>query len=249
MFEAFLLAEAQQIRSVQYGFRPADPGVPLTSPLDAGHGVDPLQPQTVLEVPEGEVVEGVLNLWRTQVKKPVDLVVVMDVSGSMEGEKINAARASLIEFVNLLDDRDRLEIVLFSDDLITLTPLSGLADKREDVVRRVSGVIEGGDTRLYDAVQFAYDELATHGDRDHIRAIVALTDGNDTASSVNLDQLIASVGNLSEGGDATKVFTIAFGDNADKHVLTEIAEVTGARQYDSDPDTIREIYAEIATFF
>lgn len=249
MFEAFLLAEPQQIQSIAYGFRPADPGVPLTSPLDLQHGVDPKQPQTVLEVPEGEVVEGILNVWRSQVKKPVDLVVVMDISGSMEGEKINAARASLIEFINLLDDRDRLQIILFSDELITLTPLSPLREKRADVLRRVAGVIEGGDTRFYDAVQLAYDELAANGDRDHIRAIVALTDGNDTASTLNLDQLMVSVGNLSEGGNATKVFTIAFGSNADERVLVEIAETTGARQYDSDPDTIRDVYAEIATFF
>jgi Ca-activated chloride channel family protein len=249
MFEEFLLAEPQQIRSIEYGFRPADPGVPLTSPLDLRHGVDPQQPQTVLEVPSAEVVEGVLDLWRREAKKPVDLVVVMDVSGSMEGEKINSARSSLIEFINLLDDRDRLQIILFSDKLLTLTPLSGLGEKREDVLRRVSGVIEGGDTRLYDAIQLAYDELQQNGDRNHIRAIVALTDGNDTASTIDLDALMTSVGDLSEGGNATKVFTIAFGDNADEQILVQIAEVTGAKQYESDPDTIRSVYADIATFF
>jgi Ca-activated chloride channel family protein len=57
------------------------------------------------------------------------------------------------------------------------------------------------------------------------------------------------VGNLSEGGDATKVFTIGFGDNADRRVLEQIADATGAKQYDSDLDTIREVYADIATFF
>lgn len=249
MFESFLLARPQQTQSIAYGFRPADPGVPLTSPLDLEHGVDPQQPQTVLEVPPGEVVEGVLNLWRAQVKKPVDLVVVMDISGSMKGEKISAARTSLIEFINLLDDRDRLQILLFSDELIPLTPLSPLGEKREDVMRRVAGVIEGGDTRLYDAIQLAYDDLAAHGDSKHIRAIVALTDGNDTASTLDLEQLLHSVGNLSEGGHATKVFTIAFGNNADARVLIQISEATGARQYDSDPDTIRQVYSEIATFF
>lgn len=249
IFRAYLLDRPQQLKSIEYGFRPADPGIPLTSPIDLQHGVDPQQPQTVLEVPEGEVVEGVLQLWRTEAKKPVDLVVVMDISGSMEGEKINAARSSLIEFINLLDDRDRLQVILFSDELITLTPLSNLGEKREDVLRRVAGVIEGGDTRLYDAVQLAYDELKANGDAKHIRAIVALTDGNDTASGMSFDQLMASVGNLSEGGSATKVFTIAFGSNADKRVLQSIAEATGAQQYDSDPETIREVYAEIATFF
>jgi len=249
IFEDFLLAEAQQRRAIEYGFRPADPVIPLSSPIDTQHGVDPQQPQTVLEVPEGEVVAGVLDLWRTEVKKPVDLVVVMDVSGSMEGQKISAARNSLMEFVKLLDDRDRLQIILFSDELLVLTPLSELGGKRDDVLTRVSGIIEGGDTRLYDAIQMGYDELEAQGDPKHIRAIVALTDGNDTASEIYLDELMTSVGDLSEGGNATKVFTIAFGDNADESVLERIAETTGAKQYESDPDTIREVYADIATFF
>ncbi|MBN1875995.1 MAG: VWA domain-containing protein [Anaerolineae bacterium] len=249
VFQDYLLAEPQQRKAIAYGFRPADPAIPLSSPLDIQHGVDPMQPQTVLEVPSAEVVVGIQALWQQQAKKPVDLVVVMDISGSMKGDKINAARASLRDFINLLDDRDRLQVILFSDELVTLTPLSSLGEKREEVLRRVSGIMEQGDTRLYDAVQMAYGELEANGDPQHIRAIVTLTDGNDTASQMTLDQLMGSVGNLSEGGNATKVFTIAFGDNADEGVLQRIAESTGAKQYNSDPQTIHDVYAEIATFF
>jgi Ca-activated chloride channel family protein len=179
----------------------------------------------------------------------VDLVVVMDVSGSMQGQKIASARQSLLDFIELLDDRDRLQIILFSHELTTLTPLTPLGEKREDVRRRVSGVIEGGDTRLYDAVQVAYEELRAHGDPKHIRAIVALSDGADTVSQINLDQLVQQVGNLSEGGNATKVFTIAFGNDAVEDILQRISESTGGKQYNSDPETIRDIYADIATFF
>lgn len=249
LFEAYLLDKPQQMQAIEYGFRPADPSIALTSPLDVQHGVDPLQPQTVLEVPPADVVVGIQELWAQQAKKPVDLVVVMDISGSMRGEKISAARKSLIQFIDLLDDRDRLQIILFSDEMVTLTPLSTLGEKRDDVTRRVSGISEGGDTRLYDAVEMAYEALQQNGDPKHIRAIVALSDGNDTASNLTLDSLMYEVGSLSESGDATKVFTIGFGSNADKDVLTQIAETTGAKQYDSDPETIHEVYAEIATFF
>ncbi len=248
IFEDFLLDKPQQLRAIEYGFRPADPAIPLASPLDTQHGVDPSQPETVLEVPSAEVIVGVQALWR-EVKKPVDLVVVMDVSGSMQGQKIASARQSLLDFIELLDDRDRLQIILFSHDLTTLTPLTSLGEKREGVRRRVSGVIEGGDTRLYDAVQVAYEELRENGDPKHIRAIVVLSDGADTVSNMNLDQLVQQVGNLSEGGNATKVFTIAFGNDAVEHILQRIAESTGGKQYNSDPETINEIYADIATFF
>jgi Ca-activated chloride channel family protein len=179
----------------------------------------------------------------------VDLIVVMDTSGSMEGRKIASARTSLIQFIDLMDDRDRLEVILFSDEMITLTDLSPLGEKRPDVRSRVSGVMEGGDTMLYDAIQFAYAELEAKGDPDHIRAIVALTDGKDTASELSLPELVDQIGAQSESGDATKIFTIAFGQAADREVMQRIAEITGGKQYDSDPETITAIYAEIATFF
>ena len=248
IFENFLLDKPQQLLSIEYGFRPADPSIPLSAPLDSNHGVDPSQPQTVLEVPTADVITGIQELWR-QTKKPVDLVVVMDISGSMKGEKINAARSSMLQFVSLLDDRDRLEIILFNIDILELTPLSELGPKRADVIMRVSGITESGNTRLYDGIEQAYADLEVRGDPDHIQAVVVLSDGDDTASWITWSQLQSQIQVVSEGGDAVKVFTIAFGSDADTDILREIAEATGARMYEGDPKTISEVYSQIATFF
>lgn len=248
IFEDFLLDRPQQLLAIEYGFRPSDPAIPLSAPLDEAHGVDPGQPQTILEVPEAEVIRGIEELWY-QVKKPVDLMLVVDTSGSMSGEKINAVRASLAAFIDLLGDRDRLEIILFNSDIVQLSPLSTLGEKREDIQRRVAGIIEGGDTRLYDAVVAAYDELESTGNPDHIRAVVVLSDGQDTISSNNLDSVLSKIGIQSEGGNSIKVFSIAYGNNADEEVLKSIAEITGGQQYLGEPENIQEIYESIATFF
>lgn len=248
-FEAFLLDKPQQLKSLELGFRPADPSIPLASPLDTQHGADPAQPQTILEVPNAAVINGIQGLWR-QAKKPVDLVVVMDISGSMRGDKISSARSSLMEFIQKLDDRDRVQINLFSSDIVTLTPLTELGEKRQQVLDSVSGVFEGGDTRLYDATLQAYQELQQNGDPKHIRAIVVLSDGDDTASSATLDNLIYELNQAQgEGGNSIKLFTIAFGDNADSNILQQMADPTGGREYDSSPETIQKIYDEISTFF
>lgn len=249
-FAAFLLDKPQQQRAMELGFRPADPSIPLAAPLDANHGVDPAQPKTVLEIPSAKVIAGVQQLWREK-KKPVDLVIVMDKSGSMAANgKIGAARNSLVQFIQQLDEADRLRVIVFSSELSDLTPLTPIGPKRDDVMRRVSGVIEGGETRLYDAVQQAYTDLVKDGDPKHIRAVVVLTDGKDTQSTASLQdvtQQIAASGG--EGGNAIKLFTIAFGDDADKDVLKQLAEPTGGQQYNSDPSDIMKVYGEIATFF
>ena len=248
-FQSFLLDKPQQEKALALGFRPSDPGIALSSPLDAQHGADINQPKTVLEIPSAQVIDGIRALWQN-VKKPVDLVVVMDISGSMQGDKIASARASLIKFIGRLDDRDRLKIVTFSSDINTITPLSPLGEKRQSVLDSVSGIFEGGNTRLYEAVDSSYQDLVKNGDPKHIRAMVVLTDGLDTESKITLDQVLADInGNSEEGGNAIKLFTIAFGSDADKATLQQIANASGGKQYDSSPSTIQKIYDDIATFF
>ena len=124
-----------------------------------------------------------------------------------------------------------------------------LGEKREEIQRRVSGIVEQSDTRLYGAVAQAYDELLATGEPRHIQAMVVLSDGANTVDDMTLDQLLQQIGGSSEAGTAPKIFTIAFGRDADHDVLRRIAEVSGGKQYESDPQTIYEVYAEIATFF
>jgi Ca-activated chloride channel family protein len=62
-FEQFLLDKPQQLKALEVGFRPADTSIPLTSPLDAEHGVDINQPQTILEAPKAEVIQAAQSLW------------------------------------------------------------------------------------------------------------------------------------------------------------------------------------------
>jgi Ca-activated chloride channel family protein len=248
-FEAFLLDKPQQLAAIALGFRPADPSVPLTAPLDAAHGVDIQQPKTVLEVPSADVIAGAQALWR-QTKKPVDVTVVLDISGSMGGEKISTARTSVAQFISLLDDNDRLGINVFNNTITPITPLGTLGPKRTDVTTRVSALVEGGGTALYDAVSQAYDDMTANGDPKHIRALVVMTDGQDTDSNSTLDDLVAKIGKTSEeGGNAIKVFTIAFGSDADQTVLKQIADASGGQEYAADPKTVSQTYAAIATFF
>lgn len=247
-FEAFLLDRPQQERAIALGFRPADLSIPLGPPLDAAHGVDPSQPSTILEVPPAEIIESTQYLWR-QVKRPVDLVLVVDTSGSMAGDKIAAVRTSLSQFIDLLDNRDRLQVMLFNSQVSSLTELSPLADKREEVSRRVSAIIEGGNTSLYDATAQAYEELQANGNPANIRAVVVLSDGEDTSSSRALEQVLALMGGSEEGGNAIKLFTIAYGNDADLRLLQRLAETTGGRMFDGDPENINAVYAEIALFF
>jgi Ca-activated chloride channel homolog len=59
----YLLQPPQQEKAVRWGFRPGVSGIPIRSPIDPAHGVDPSEPRTTLELPSVPVMESVLDLW------------------------------------------------------------------------------------------------------------------------------------------------------------------------------------------
>src|SRR6266404_9326494 len=110
----FLLQRPQQEKAITYGFRPGAVDVPLATPIDEAHGVDPKEPKTTLEVPSVPVIDAILNLWQ-QRKKPANVVLVLDTSGSMNDDgKIQSAREGAKQLVNLLSDGDRLSLLPFN---------------------------------------------------------------------------------------------------------------------------------------
>ena len=81
--------------------RPADLSIALDSPGSPFAGTDAVdwrQPQTTLQMPSTEVVDVVRDYWY-YTKRPTNVYLVVDTSGSMEGEKIERAKAALKAFL------------------------------------------------------------------------------------------------------------------------------------------------------
>lgn len=116
---------------------------------------------------------------------PVSLGIALDTSGSMAGEKIDAARAALDRFLSdLLDEHDEVFVYRFSD-----TPflLHGWTSDKGSMARVLDRVIPEGGTALYDAVSDAVP-MAARG-RNQKKAVVIISDGNDTSSHIGMREL------------------------------------------------------------
>jgi Ca-activated chloride channel family protein len=246
----YLLARPQQEKAMRFGFRPGDPKLSLAgSPqFDAAHGVDPKEPQSVLEVPSADRMEQVLRLWR-QNKKHASIVLVFDTSGSMgEGGKMSAARAGAQQLISMLDDEDQLSLLPFSTTMRWVAQDLPLAQKRQQAVATVDALFADGDTLLYDSIDAGYEYLASHPRADRISAVVVLTDGEDSKSRLKIDALIAKLRARRES-TPIRVFTIGYGADARKDVLKRIADETRATFNEGTPQNIHKVFQEIATFF
>lgn len=251
LFRDYLLSEEIQAKALGYGFRPAQGSI--GAPLDAAHGVDPSQPANVLQVPNGEVIQNILANWREQ-RRNVDVTLILDRSGSMEDSidgqrKIDGAKEGLKQFVNLMGDNDALKLTIFGDNADVITPMSSLGEKRQEILTRIDNIVTQGYTRLYDTI-IEEAEAMKDVESKNIHAIIVLSDGDDTASSSTIEQVLDQVAVSGEdAGVGTKIFTIAYGDEARDDILTQISEATGGKQFAGEPQTIREVYEEISRFF
>jgi len=247
----YLLQRPQQEKAIAYGFRPGAVDVPLASPIDEAHGVDPKEPKTTLEVPSVPVMDAILGLWQ-QKKKAANVVLVMDTSGSMnDNDKIQNAREGARQLVNLLSEGDRLSLLPFNDKPGWASQNVLIKNGRDDLSRTISSLFAQGGTALYDSIDTAYQYLLSQnrgGEADSILSVVVLTDGADTESKMQLHELMDRIRFDGERHNI-HVFTIAYGNDAKKDILSQIAQATQAKSYEGTPENIVGVFKDISTFF
>ena len=104
--------QIQQL-ATDLGLRPGISGVALSSKFTSEYGVEPQVSYDSLRPPQPEVVAAMLKSWQQVVKKPSLVVVVVDSSGSMEGNKLPAVQQTLQTYINSLKAKYRLALIDF----------------------------------------------------------------------------------------------------------------------------------------
>ncbi|WP_062105273.1 VWA domain-containing protein [Bacillus niameyensis] len=161
------------------------------------------------------------------------LIIVLDRSGSMEGEKLLLAKEAAARSVELLREKDTLGFIAFDDRPWEIIEAAPLQDK-EDAIGQIRSVTSGGGTEIFTALQKAYERLTPlELQRKHI---ILLTDGQ-SATTEDYQRLIE------EGKSANiTLSTVALGQDADKRLLSTLAENGSGRFYDViDDSTIPSI--------
>jgi Ca-activated chloride channel family protein len=273
-FETFISSPDNQKKVLTFGIRPGNPDVPISAPLVKSNGVDPDQPQALVEVPDPPVVTGLIDKWDEQRKK-ARVMLVLDISGSMQdpadpdntdkGTKLDLAKQAAINALDLFSDDDEVALRVFSTDLgdnsdqeyLDLVPYGRVGDIRETLRTRINDLFPTNGTPLYEVTEASYNDAAAVYDPARINAVVVLTDGfNDDGNSDDdeeqLRHLLSTVraGNEGENAKPVRVFPIGYGHDADIATLREIAEATSASVYDaSDPASINKVLTAVISNF
>ncbi|HSH05545.1 MAG TPA: VWA domain-containing protein [Anaerolineae bacterium] len=254
IFRDYMLADEQQALAAAHLLRPLEGEPPADGLLQLANGTDPrVTAETVppLAEPDGALGEAVIDLFM-RTKRKATIILVLDTSGSMQGQKMQTARTATAGFLERLDANDEVGVLLFNTRVTTLSPVQRVADVNEQLRDRVLGLVADGNTALYDATcqavlmasEMQEEDLATGESR--LYGVVVLSDGEDTAGTVSETQMFTTCLPRNAEADGIKVFPIAFGDEANEDVLARMARVTGGKWFKATPETIESVYFSIS---
>jgi Ca-activated chloride channel family protein len=183
---------------------------------------------------------------------PVSMGILMDLSGSMQGEKEQVHKAALA-FIQASNPEDQVFLIGFNDEAELLQDFTGDIDEISDALD--NAVVTGG-TVLYDAIYLGVEKA--HTGTKVKKAIVVITDGEDKDSYYKLDELIAKI----QESDV-QVFCVGFLEEIPKKnifgswsksdskraydALNQISEETGGKAFfPKQISEIHDIVSEIA---
>jgi Ca-activated chloride channel family protein len=250
LFRDWLLPRLTPELAARYGYRPSDPAARPVSPIDRAHRVDPAQPRRVLGLPDPSVLATIKRAWHED-RKPANVAIVVDTSGSMNDDaKLAHAVEGLRIFLRQFSPRDRVGLVTFAADVRPIVPIREMSVNRELLDTTVRRLTADGGTAVYDATDYGVRLVDELRDSTRINAVVVLTDGDDNRSSLDADGLEEKLAERSESEeDKIRVFTIAYGSDANKAVLHRIAAASGGLDFEGNPEEIEDVYTQISSYF
>jgi Ca-activated chloride channel family protein len=156
-------------------------------------------------------------------KTPLDISMVIDNSGSMQGPKIAKVKEAATMIARMLEPHDIFSLVTFNDTVNTVVPAAKGADLA-GVETLISRITAGGSTNLCGGYERGF-ELASEGRRIAKARVVILSDGQANVGTISHDDLSCIAGKFRDQQVTTTTFGV--GEDFDERILAVMAESGG----------------------
>ncbi len=175
------------------------------------------------------------NFEKEREKPSLAMMLVIDKSGSMGGQKIELAKDAAQAAVELLGPKDAIGVIAFDGDSYTVSELRSTSD-RGAISDAISTIEASGGTNMYPAMADAYEALL--GATAKLKHVILMTDG---VSSPGDFQGVA--GDMS--ASRITLSTVALGQGSSEDLLEELAQIGGGRYYFcDDPQSVPQVFAK-----
>ncbi len=156
-------------------------------------------------------------------RTPTDVVIVLDRSGSMDGEKIRWARSAAQELIGMLSADDRFSLVTYSNRADVAIPFAAASSALRTQWQRTVGHVEaGGSTNIGAALDAADAILDEHRTPGRAARVVLISDGLPTAGDTSTEGLVRRARRALK--DEYVLSAVGVGEDFNEHLMTSIAD-------------------------
>jgi Ca-activated chloride channel family protein len=185
------------------------------------------------------LVDAVPGAAMAQVQMPLNLSLVLDKSGSMQGKKIENLRQAAKLVVDRLGPQDTISIVAFSDRKYLIAESQAISDKGE-LKKRIDRIRDGGGTAISGGMGQGLAELDKALTPDRVSRMLLLTDGQTFGDEKQCLKL-----GKEAGTKGVVVNALGLGDDWNEDLLDEIAEASGGvADFIDSPDKIVNFFEQ-----
>ena len=161
-------------------------------------------------------------------RKPLNLSIVIDRSGSMSGKPLSEAVRCASMIVDRASSKDRLSIVSYDNEIRIDVP-SQKVENKSLFKTALQAIHEGGTTDLHGGWLAGAEQLAMHLKKSEITRVLLLSDGNANAGVTDLNRIVRHCGTMADEGVETS--TYGLGDAFNEHLMTEMARAGHGNSY------------------
>jgi len=171
---------------------------------------------------------------------PLNLALVIDRSGSMDGEPLEYAKRACGYVVDLLEPNDILSVITFEESAEVIMPARRVINKPL-VKEYINRIYAGNTTNLSDGLMQGCLQVATVKSENSLNRVLLLTDGEPTAGVRDFASIVSQVSEQKARG--ITVTALGFGPDYNEELLAGIARRSGGNYYHvSRPDLIPEVF-------
>lgn len=158
----------------------------------------------------------------------VNLAIVFDRSGSMQGQKLQYARDAAIGALNLLSSDDIVSVIAYDSDVNVVVPATKMTE-RDKVVEAIRGIEAGGNTALFAGLSKAAAEIRKFQDPRRVNRIIVLSDGLANIGPTSPSELGSLATSLKKEGISVSTLGLGLGYHED--LMLELASRSGGNHH------------------